>query len=50
MSNETGPFASPLRGGEEAKFLGWNLEADELILLHPHWQSFQARNPKKKSL
>lgn len=39
MLNETKPMAFH---GEAPQMLGWNLEADELSLLHPHWQTFEA--------
>lgn len=27
---------------EMHRMLGWNLEEDELGLLHPHWQAYEA--------
>lgn len=27
---------------ERPRLLGWNLEQEDLVLLHPHWQSFEA--------
>jgi hypothetical protein len=40
LSNETKPVAMALK--EVHRLLGWNLEEDELVLLHPHWQSYEA--------
>jgi r-opsin len=40
MSNETRISVMALKGG--GRLLGWNLEQEELALLHPHWQSFEA--------
>lgn len=41
MINETKYFTMAYQD-EETRLLGWNLEKEELGLLHPHWQSFQA--------
>ena len=41
MFNESKPFAMALRN-EAPKLLGWNLEAEDLELLHPHWQAFES--------
>jgi hypothetical protein len=40
--NETGPVASALQYNQQVKLLGWNLPAEDLSLLHPHWQQFEA--------
>lgn len=32
--------ASALQSG--GKYLGWNLPKEDLNLLHPHWQTFEA--------
>jgi len=40
MSNESIPFAMPLQAGP--RLLGWNLDQEDLVLLHPHWQRFEA--------
>lgn len=43
MFNETKSFAMALSLRDEApKLLGWNLEQEDLNLLHPHWQSYEA--------
>jgi hypothetical protein len=44
MSNETSAFAMALQaGGHQAKhYLGYNLPPEDLGLLHPHWQTFEA--------
>lgn len=39
MSNVS--FALALQS-DRPKLLGWNLERDEMSLLHPHWQAYEA--------
>lgn len=41
MYNGTEPYAMAFTS-EGPLLLGWNLEADDLSLLHPHWQTFEA--------
>jgi r-opsin len=40
MLNLTYPTALGLQ--ERPKLLGWNLPPEDLGLLHPHWQQFEA--------
>lgn len=42
MLNETSAFAMALHGGDRAKLLGWNLPVEDIDLLHPHWQAYEA--------
>lgn len=41
MTNITGPIAMALHN-DRPKLLGWNLDQEDLELLHPHWQSYEA--------
>lgn len=42
MNNESKPYLMALREEGPPKLLGWNLEQEDLALLHPHWQAYEA--------
>lgn len=42
MSNGTKFFAMALQSNDRPKLLGWNLPKEDIDLLHPHWQAFEA--------
>lgn len=35
-------FPLAYQGGKEVKLLGWNLPADQLHMVHSHWQTYEA--------
>jgi hypothetical protein len=41
LANESLPVAMALQS-QERKLLGWNLPVEDIDLLHPHWQQFEA--------
>jgi hypothetical protein len=40
--NATGPLSLALHSQSQPKLLGWNLPQEDLSLLHPHWQQYEA--------